>query len=157
MSILNHSEKLGNFGISLHSRIIESLVTQIEDAIAMGEIRCNAPLDDSPQVFSIYDFIRKILELKTEREVWKRYTENDLNIVTICDYVSFDQKTGYRGKLSPATDIAGLLYIAYMANCKFSQKLRASSAALIAADRRPVVAPVQVAAANLDHTVTDKD
>ena len=159
MSILRHSEQLGNFGISLHSRIVESLVTQIEDAIEMGLIRCSLPTDDRPQLFSVFDFIRVILEIKSEREVWKRLTEGDPQTVTICDSLKFDRSNNRKGNAeSPATNLTGLIYIAYMANSEFSHKLRASSAAYFAADRRPVVAPVQVeqevAAASSD-IVTD--
>lgn len=157
MSILRHSEQLGNFGISLHSRIVESLVTQIEDAIEMGLIRCSQPTQHRPQLFSVYDFIRVILRITGERKAWKRLAESDNTLVAFCHYVSFDTKAGYKAQPSPATDLTGFIYMAYMTNCNFSYKLRASSAAYFAADRRPVVAPVQVEPQVAADVVADPD
>lgn len=167
MSILSHSEKLGNFGISLHSRIIESLVSQIESAIEIGAIRSEYDWDARVNYFSIYDFIREILKISGERKAYKRLTERDSALVAFCHFISFEQESGRVSRPSPATDMVGLLYMAYMVNCDFSYNLRASSAALIAADRRPemklqnatsssklrdlTTAPI----ADVDHTVTD--
>lgn len=143
MSILRHSEQLGNFGISLHSRIVESLVTQIEDAIEMGLIRCSDPADDRPQLFSVFDFINVILGKKNPRDTWQTLTQSDPHTVAFSDSVKFDRADGKKANVtSPASDLVGLLYIAYMANSEFSVKLRASSAAYFAADRRSVVVPV---------------
>lgn len=153
MNILRHSEQLGNFGISLHNRIVESLVNQIEYAIEFGKIRCSVPTDTRRQLFSVYDFIREILKINSERKAWKRWTESDPNIVAFCHYVPFSQKSGYIGKPSPAADITGLIYLAYMASGEFSQRLRASSAAYFAADHSAATTPAratsQAAAAKL--------
>lgn len=145
MDILRHRTDLSKRGITLHSRIVGLLVDQIERAIEMSEIRCGWHPETGRQLFSVYDFIRVILELKTEREVWKRLTANIPSIVTFCDYVPFDQKTGYAGKASPATDLVGFLHIAYIANCEFSAKLRSASAAHFAADlQNPLVKPDRI-------------
>lgn len=145
MDILRHRTDLSKRGITLHSRIVGLLVDQVERAIEMSEIRCGWHPETGRQLFSVYDFIRVILELKTEREVWKRLTANIPTIVTFCDYVPFDQKTGYAGKASPATDLVGFLHIAYIANCDFSSKLRSASAAHFAADlQNPLVKPDRI-------------
>ena len=117
------NQELNTFGISLHKRTIEVLIGEIKKAIADGLIR------SKDNKHSIFDFIREILKLKTEREVWKRFAEADSYTVTFCDSVKFDRKDGKKANTdSPATDLFGLVYIAYMAIGEFSQQLRRSSA-----------------------------
>ena len=130
-TILDQSAQLENFGVSLHRAIINNLIIEVENAIADGRIR------SANGRHSVYDFIREVLQKKTEREVWKRFTADFPVVVTFCDEYIFLQKDKAKGfKLTPITDLNGLIYIAYFANCDFSHSLRASSAAYFAADRQ---------------------
>lgn len=140
MNILRQRQELNNFGVSLHSRIVGLLINQIETAITDGRIR------SVDQLYSIFDFIREILGLKSEREVWRRYITSDSNVVTICDNVQFLRSDGELNRESPATDMTGLLYIAYMANCEFSIALRSASASHFIADRKTSIVTPTVAA-----------
>lgn len=138
MNILNHRQDLNKLGISLHSRIVGILVDQIEEAICEGYIRVEYV--DGKEWFSIYDFVRVILVLKSEWIVWKRFIEGDSDIPTFCTLISFTQESGRKSQKSPATNFTGLLYIAYLANCDFSKQLRKASAAHFASDRQiPIV------------------
>ena len=110
MNIIEHRNQLNNYGVTLHSRIVGVLVDRIETAIASGTIR------SQNSKHSIFDFIRIILMVKNERDAWKRLCANDPHTVAICDSVKFDRTDGKAANLeSPATDIVGLLYIAYQA------------------------------------------
>lgn len=134
MNILNQRQELNNFGISLHSRIVGVLINQVEVAIADGRIR------SAGELYSVFDFIREILGLKSERKVWERFVVGDSNVVTFCHNVQFIRSDGELNRESPATGMTGLLYIAYLANCEFSKTLRTASAAHFAADRQtPIV------------------
>lgn len=145
MDILRHRTDLSKRGITLHSRIVGVLVGQIERAIEMSEIRCGWHPETGRQLFSVYDFIRVILGLKSEWIVYRRLADKVLDLRTTCPNVAFDQKTGYAGKESPATDMVGLLYIAYMGNCEFSHSLRIASAAHFAADiQNPLTKPDRI-------------
>lgn len=145
MDILRHRTDLSKRGITLHSRIVGLLVDQIERAIEFSEIRCGRHPETGRQLFSVYDFIRVILELKSEKEVWKRLQLNIPDVITFCDLISFVQESGRSGRLSPATDLVGFLHIAYIANCDFSSKLRSASAAHFAADlQNPLVKPDRI-------------
>jgi hypothetical protein len=138
MDILKQRQELNKLGISLHSRIVGLLVDQIEDAISMGYIRVEYL--DGKEWFSVYDFIRVILNLKSEWVVWKRFIEGDSDIPTFCTLISFAQESGRKSRESPATNFTGLLYVAYLANCDFSKQLRKASAAHFASDHQiPIV------------------
>lgn len=131
MDIIKHSNEIGKHGITLHTRVLGILLDEIETAIAENRIRS----ESTYTWFSAFDFVREVLMLKTEREVWKRLTESDPTIVTFCDYWFFEDKLGRKLKSTPAVTFTGLIYIAYLANCEYSRKLRTASAAHIAADR----------------------
>jgi hypothetical protein len=138
MNILNYSQGLSNFGVSLHSRIVNLLLVEIENAVIDGRIRSQSGKH------SIFDFIKEILGKKTEREVWKRFTADFPVVVTFCDFIPFVQKSGRTGRPAPATNTTGLLYIAYFADCDYSHKLRSASASYFAAD--PMSSTPQIAA-----------
>jgi hypothetical protein len=137
MESLAFQSELGNFGISLHKRIVESLIAEIELAIADGRIRSQDGL------YSVFDFIREILGKLAERKVWQRFLENNPECVTFCHAIIFEQKGPGRKQETPATSTIGLLYIAYIADCSYSFQLRSASASYFAADRNLVtsVAP----------------
>ena len=124
------NQELNTFGISLHKRTIEVLIREIEDAITKGSIRSK---DDQ---YSIFDFIREVLKIKSEREAWKRFIENDPNVVAFCDSIPFVQKSGRKGRATPITGLAELVYISYMASCEYSQQLRRSSALYFVESRK---------------------
>lgn len=135
MNIIEHRNQLNNYGVTLHSRIVGILVDRIESAIERGDIR--SQFVDGQDKLSVYDFMRVILMVKSEREVWKRLCDNDSQTVTICDGLKFDRSNNRAGNAeTPATGMAGLLYIAYQANSEFSHQLRSSSAAHFVADRK---------------------
>ncbi|MFS8120393.1 MAG: hypothetical protein ACMG55_18180 [Microcoleus sp.] len=131
-NILDQSAHLEIFGVSLHRAIVNNLIGEIKTAIADGRIR------SADGRHSVYDFIREILGKKTERQVWKRFVVDFPAIVTFCDDSNFPRLDGRmgKGKKTPTSDLNGLVYIGYFANCDFSHQLRASSAAYFAADRQ---------------------
>jgi hypothetical protein len=125
-------QQLNSFGISLHQAIINQLIGEIESAINDGVIRSTG------DKYSIYDFIREILGKTGERKAWKRFTDEFPEVtVAFCHSVKLARTDGKKANLStPATDMLGLLYIAYTINSEFSHNLRVSSARLILADRQ---------------------
>lgn len=124
-----YSQQLSTLGVSLHHAIIKTLVAEIRTAIADGRIRS---LDKKN---SIFDFLREILKLKGERKNWERLIYNNPDTVRICHSVKFPRSDGKKANLdSPASDLAGLIYIAYLASCEYSEKFRSASAALFAAE-----------------------
>jgi hypothetical protein len=136
MESLTFQSELGNFGISLHKRIVESLIAEIESAIADGRIR------SQDGRHSVFDFIREILGKKNSRNFWARLTISVPNCVAICDAIIFKQEGPGRPQETLATDLAGLLVVAYLADCRYSQQLRSASASYFAADRNSVTPPV---------------
>lgn len=132
---IKFEQQLNGFGISLHRAIINQLIGEIEAAISEGRIR------SKDERYSVYDFIREILRKKSERETWKRFTEEFPAVVTFCDIWQFP---GERQRKTPVTDFAGCLYIGYFANCEFSHNLRASSASHFAGERQSSPQPNQV-------------
>jgi hypothetical protein len=142
-----YQSQLDNFGVSLHRAIVNQLIGEIESAIADGRIR------SADGKHSVYDFIREILEKKTERQVWKRFVTDFPACVTFCDANTFPEKDKAKAsKKTPTTDTGGLIYIAYFANCNFSHNLRASSAAYFAADRQN--APDSLVAQTRENAIT---
>ena len=145
------SQELATFGISLHQAILDKLVKEIKEAIAGGKIRSK---DDQ---YSVYDFIATILSGKNAQRLWNTFASNDPDTTHFCYSVKFARRDGKAANLeSPATNLAGLIYIAYMGSGNYSQKLRRSSAALLAASAAPVaIAPQSevdaVAQARQDH------
>lgn len=133
MNSISFEQQLNGFGISLHRAIIDQLIGEIETAISEGRIR------SQDEQYSVYDFIREILRKKSERETWKRFTEEFPAVVTFCDIWQFP---GERQRKTPVTDFAGYLYIGYFANCEFSHNLRAASASHFAAERKSSPQPV---------------
>jgi len=120
-------QKLQGFGVSLHQSILGQLVGQIETAIASGEIRSQEGM------YSVYDFIRVFSGNRNASQSWKDFVAADQIIIRLTDVVKF---AGARGRSyeSPATDMTGLIYIAYMGQGQFSHQLRSSSAVLLAKD-----------------------
>lgn len=123
-----YQSQLDNFGVSLHRAIVNQLIGEIESAIADGRIR------SADGKHSVFDFIQRILEKKNPRDAWSRLAEVVPAIVGICDNSNFLRSDGQKGKPTLSTDLAGLLCIAYLADCRYSQNLRTSSAAYFAAD-----------------------
>lgn len=124
-----YSQQLSTLGVSLHHAIIKTLVKEIRDAIADGRIR------SQDGKHSIFDYLREILKLKGERKNWERLLDNNPDTVRICHSVKFERSDGKKANLeSPASDLAGLIYIAYLASCEYSEKLRSASAALFATE-----------------------
>lgn len=129
-NIVAYQERLNSFGVSLHRRILDQLVGQVESAIAEGRIRsCEGK-------HSIFDFLREILERKNPYDVWKNFQNQDQDSILVSASIKFPGES--QTKTTPVTDFVGLFYLAYMANCPFSQQLRQSSAILIAKDRKPL-------------------
>ncbi len=123
--------QLNNFGVSLHRAIINRLIGEIDAAIKDGRIR------SQDERLSVYDFIGVMLAKKNARDAWKRLTDNVPGIVGFCDFISFRQKlTGRTGRKTPVTDMAGLIWIAYVADSEFSYNLRTSSSQLVLAERQ---------------------
>lgn len=129
--IVRIQSELSNFGISLHQRTVEVLIGEIEQAIADGRIR------SKNGKHSIFNFIRVILNQKSEYESWKRFVSQDPDTLTFCEGVKFDRKDGKLANTeSPATDLFGLVYIAYMSSGEYSQQLRRSSASYFVKSRK---------------------
>lgn len=127
MDILSLESELSNFGVSLHKRIVEVLIGEIEAAIADGRIRSQNGEG------SVFDFIREILKQKSERKVFERFAKNAPEVVTFCHNLKFE---GSGQRETPVTDLRGFIHMAYLANCDYSQKLRSASASYFAADRK---------------------
>lgn len=147
--------QLNAFGISLHRAIINQLIGQIEQAVKDGKIR------SQNGIYSVLDFIREILDKKNARDGWKRLTNNVPSTVGFCDSVKFPRKDGKQANaFSPGTDMAGLIWIAYVSESEFSFNLRTSSSQLILADRQnspQSVNPVEELERSLEaaHTALD--
>lgn len=137
-NIIALNQELNTFGISLHKRTVEVLIGEIEEAIAGGLIRSK---DDR---YSIFDFIRVVLGDKAERKTWKRFVETDSNTVAFCHSVKFDRKDGKLANAeSPATNLFGLVYLAYMSPGDYSHQLRRSSALYFVESRKTLLDSVK--------------
>lgn len=125
--IVAYQSELNSFGISLHRAILDQLAVKVEDAIEDGRIR------SQDGKHSVYDFIREILQIKNPWRTWKGFQDVDGDLILRFCSIRFSDES--QTKTTPVTDFVGLFYLAYMANCPFSQQLRQSSAILIAKER----------------------
>lgn len=130
MHSIPYTQQIVKLGITFHHKAINLLIGEIKQAIADGRIR-SASVDK----FSIFDFISEVLQLKNERDAWIRFVEADPQTVAFSDSFTFNRSNGRKGNAkTPVAGLDGLIYIGFMASCKYSQKLRSHSATLIASD-----------------------
>jgi len=117
------------FGVSLHQAVLKQLIGQIEDAIADGSIR------SQDGKHSVYDFLKMFFGNKNTTQTWKDLIEVDSGILRFTEVTKYTRVDGRDGfQETPSSGMAGLIYLAYMGRSRFSQELRRSSAALLAAD-----------------------
>lgn len=150
MNNISFERQLNSFGVSLHRAIVDRLINEIEQAIENGRIRSQGGQ------YSIYDFISEFLGKKNARDGWSRLIASVPDIVGFCDFISFKQESGRSGRKTPATDMPGLIWIAFTANCEFSFNLRTSSTQLILAERQstPQPDPIEALERSLQATKT---
>jgi hypothetical protein len=127
------AKELNGFGISLHKRSVEVLIWEIEEAIADGRIRSHE------NQHSVFDFIRIVLVMKSERKVWERFVNNCPEVVRFCHNFKFE---GAGQRETPVTDLMGLVFIAYLGSCEYSEKLRSASAAYFVESRKEKPKPL---------------
>jgi hypothetical protein len=117
--------QVSEVGVSLHKAVLESLVGRIEKAIEDGDIRSEGGMH------SVLDFIKVVLNIPNASRTWSGFQDADPALVVHFGITKFTDRSN---KETPVSDVAGLIYLAYMANCEYSKTLRRSSAALLAAD-----------------------
>jgi predicted outer membrane protein len=119
------AQKLNSFGVSLHSAILGQLIGEIDGAIEDGRIR------SQDGKLSVYDFFSAILKPSNPSRDCNRLVAAVPAVVPIW----YDWKfPGERQKTTKTTDLAGLIYIAYLGGGDFSCQIRAASSALLAAE-----------------------
>lgn len=116
MESLAYQSELGNFGISLHGRIIDALISEIENAIADGRIR------SQDGKHSVFDFIREILKRKNERSTWAGLLKKDPIIASKCSIFQFE---GAGQRETTVADINVLIEIASL--LRYDRQKTASS------------------------------
>lgn len=82
--------------------------------------------------YSVYDLISILggYSSASARQVFKRIEKNYPGEVTICDFISFTQKSGRKGRKTPVTDRKGILKILGLLPGTIGKKYRTEAAQL---------------------------
>lgn len=85
---------------------------------------------ESNGLFSVYDIIRVIGGQKSEHKVWERLSERYPDLVTKCQFISFFQKSGRKGRPTPVCNRQVVLEIIGLLPGQVGKKYREESAKL---------------------------
>jgi hypothetical protein len=122
MSITKLKRSLAPF-VQVSSETLQELIAQLIELSSRGDIRVT---DDGN--YSIYDVIDKVVEKGSPRKSWERLTAKHLEVVAKCHNFQFP---GQGQRLTPVTDLAGIIEIIWLLPGDFSNKFRKLGAKVV--------------------------
>lgn len=109
--------------VQVSDTTLQLLIAQLIEISSRGDIRVT---EDGK--YSIYDVISKVTEKGSQHEVWKRLTVATPKVLTICENLQFP---GVGQRLTPVTDLAGIIEIIWLLPGEFSNKFRRLGAQVV--------------------------
>jgi hypothetical protein len=119
----NYAIALKTVSIALPVDLVNELLGLIDQFVKSKNIRRNEKGD-----YSIFDFLIYIFKKINPNVPWKRFTENNPEVLTKCYYFQFD---GQGQRDTPVCSMFQLIVIAYLMPGEYGDRLRKASANLI--------------------------